>query len=244
MAPDIISIDKHGLETESASWAARAKDLKITDRDSYQNASHLLISVKHFRTKIAAWFAPHVEAAMETKRRAEAARKALVDEQGRMESPLVEAETLLKRSLLKWDEEQERVRQEQERQLQEEARKRAEALTLEAAAAMESEAVATGNAEMLQEAQDILEQPIETPLVTVSKGMPRVQGITYRDNWKAHDRIDIKALAAAVADGRASINFLVPNMTALNQFARATKGTQDVPGVRIYNDRQVAARSA
>jgi hypothetical protein len=55
------------------------------------------------------WFAPHIEAAMETKRKAEAARKALADERDRMEAPLVEAETILKRSLLAYEAEQERA---------------------------------------------------------------------------------------------------------------------------------------
>jgi hypothetical protein len=56
------------------------------------------------------WFAPHIEAAMETKRKAEAARKALADERDKMEAPLVDAETILKRSLLTYETEQERLR--------------------------------------------------------------------------------------------------------------------------------------
>jgi hypothetical protein len=240
----MVQPDKNGLATESASWAARAKDLQIVDRESYQNASHLLISVKHFRAKIANWFAPHVEAAMETKRRAEAARKQLVDERERMEAPLVEAEAALKRSLLAWDAKQEELRREQERQLQEEARKRAEEATLAAAAALETEAAVTGDEAMLQEAHDILEQPIDAPVVTVQKLMPKVQGVTYRDNWKAHEAIDVKALALAVAQGRVPVTFLTPNLTAINQFIRATKGTHDIPGVRIFNDRQVTARAS
>lgn len=74
--------------------------------------------------------------------------------------------------------------------------------------------------------------------------MPKVQGVSYRDNWKAHESVDVKALAAAVANGSVPATFLVPNMTALNQFARATKGAQKVPGVRVWNDRQVTARTA
>jgi hypothetical protein len=45
-----------------------------------------------------------------------------------------------------------------------------------------------------------------------------------------------------VAEGKAPAWFLVPNMTAINQWARATKGTVQIPGVRVVNDRQVAAR--
>jgi hypothetical protein len=237
-----MTSSQQGLEAEAATWASKARGLLVTDTQSYVNASHLLTSVKHFRAAIAKFFAPHIAAAMETKRKAEAARKALVDEQARMEGPLVEAEGSLKRSLLSWDATQEQRRTEEERRLQAEARQRAEAVTLEAAAALEAEAIATGDAAILQEAHDILEQPMDTPVVVVKKAMPKVEGVTYRDNWKAADVVDVKALAAAVAAGTVPTTFLLPNMTALNQFARATKGTQVIPGVKVWNDRQIAAR--
>lgn len=233
---------KEALESDSRSWAAKARGLRVVDRESCLNASHLLRSVKTLRTQVQAWFAPHIEAAMETKRKAEAARKALADERDRMEAPLVDAEGVLKRALLAWETAQEVARREEEQRLQAEAKARAEALTLEAAAAMEIEAVATGNADLLAEAEDILAQPIEAPVVVVQKMVPKVDGITYRDQWKAHPDIDVKALAAAVAAGTAPVTFLTPNLTAINQFGRATQGAQPVPGIRWFNDRQIAAR--
>jgi hypothetical protein len=234
---------KEALERDSRSWAAKVRDLRIVDRQSCENASLLLRSIKTLRAQVQAWFAPHIEAAMETKRKAEAARKALADERERMEAPLVDAEGVLKRSLLAFEAEEERTRLEQERVLQAEAQRRAEAATLEAAAAMEREATATGNAEMLQEAADILEQPIDAPVVSVQRQVAKVQGVTYRDNWKAHPEVNVKALAAAVAAGTVPVTFLTVNMTAINQFARSTQGTQPVPGVKFFNDRQVAARA-
>jgi hypothetical protein len=233
---------KESLATETSSWASRAAGLKVIDRESCLNASHLLRSIKTLRSQVQAWFAPHLEAAMDTKRKAEAARKGLADEQARMESPLIEAERVLKATLLTFEQDQERARLDEERRLQAEAQKRAEALTLEAAAAMEAEAVKTGDTAMLDEAFDILGQPIDAPVVSVAKSVPKVQGVTYRDQWKAHPQVDIKALAAAVASGAAPAAFLVPDMTAINQFARATKGTHPVAGIRWFNDRQVAAR--
>lgn len=238
----LTRISKDDLAAQSTDWAARARGLSIVDAESCVNASHLLKSVKLLRSEIQAWFEPHVEAAMETKRRAEVARKALVDEKDRMEAPLVNAETTIKRALLAWENEQERLRQEQERALQAEAQRRAEAATLEAAAALELAANASGDAGMLEEAHSILDSPTEAPVVSVKTFMPKVQGVTYRDQWKAHPDVDVKALAAAVASGHAPVTFLQPNMTAINQFARATQGNQSVPGVRMFNDRQIAAR--
>jgi hypothetical protein len=233
---------KEALATETQSWASRAASLKVIDRESCTNASYLLRSVKTLRAQVQAWFAPHLDAAMETKRKAEAARKGLADEQARMEAPLIEAERILKTGLLAFEAEQERTRLAEEQRLQAEALREAEAVTLAAAAAMEAEAVKTGNVEMLQEASDILEQPIDAPVVSVAKSVPKVQGVTYRDNWKAHPEVNRKALAAAVADGSAPTSFMVPDMVAINAFARATKGTQTLAGVRFFNDRQITAR--
>lgn len=233
---------KESLAAETSSWASRAAGLKVVDRESCLNASHLLRSIKTLRSQVQAWFAPHLDAAMETKRKAEAARKGLADEQARMEAPLIEAETLLKRNLLAFEQEQERIRLEEERRLQAEAQRQAEAVTLAAAVALETEAAKTGDAAMRQEAEDILSQPIEAPAVSVAKMVPKVQGVTYRDNWKAHPSIDVKALAAAVASGAVPVTFLTPNLTAINNFARATHGGHPVPGIRWFNDRQVVAR--
>lgn len=237
-----MAVTKDSLAVDATTWAAKARGLRIADAESCVNASQLLKSIKGLRQEIATWFAPHVEAAMETKRKAEAARKALVDEKDRMEAPLVEAETVTKRALLAWETEQERIRREQERQLQAEAQRIAETAALDAAAALEREATATGDAGMLQEATDILDQPIEAPVVSVASLAPKVQGVVYRDQWKAHPDIDIKALAGAVAAGAVPTTFLTPNLAALNNYARATQGAQLVPGVKFWNDRQIAAR--
>jgi hypothetical protein len=233
---------KDALAAETQSWASRARGLVVNDRQSCENASLLLRSIKTLRGQVQTWFAPHLDAAMETKRKAEAARKGLADEQARMEAPLIDAEGVLKRSLLEWEAQEEKARLAEEARLQADAQRQAEAVTLAAAAAMEREAVETGNAEMLAEAQDILEQPIEAPVVVVAKQVPKVQGVTYRDNWKAHPEVNVKALAAAVAAGTAPVTFLTVNMTAINQFARATHGAQPVPGVRFFKDRTIAAR--
>lgn len=234
--------DKRGLMAEADRWSAYVKALTITDRSSCEQASFLLRSIKNVRADIQKWFAPHVERAMESKRQAEATRKGLVDEQTRMEQPLIDAEAQVKRLLLAFEQEQERQRAAEEARLQAEAQERAEAETLAAAAALEAEAVATGDTEMLAEAENLLAQPVDTPAVYVPSAMPKVQGITYRDNWTVHPRIDVQALAGAVARGEAPTSFLAPNMTAIRQWARATKGGQSIAGLRVINDRVVAAR--
>lgn len=239
----IVAPDKQSLAGEAQTWSAKAKALTITNAESCTNATFLLRSIKGVRNDIQRWFEPHIEAAMETKRKAEAARKALADERDRMEAPLVEAERVVKGHLLAYEQEQERARLAEQERLQAEALRQAEATTLAAAAALEREANLTGDAGMRAEAESILEQPIEAPIVVVKPSMPKVEGVTYRDHWTADTtQIDIKALCAAVVSGAVPPTFVLANWTAIKQYARSTQGTQPVPGVRIYNDRQIAAR--
>ena len=240
---DLMVTSKDDLLREAARWSSHASGLAIQSAADCEQASYLLRSIKSVRAEIQRWFAPHVEAAQETKRKAEAARKALCDEQARMEAPLVNAEGVVKRALVAYEQAAEQRRREDEARLQAEAQARAEAETLAAAAALELEAAQTGDAEMRAEADAILAQPIEAPAVVVKSAMPKVQGVVYRDNWTIHPDIDVRALARAVADGSAPSTFLQPNLPALRAWARATQGAVTLPGVRVVNDRQVAAKA-
>ena len=237
-----LTVTKQALVAETQHWASLGRDFQVVDHDTCVKASHYLRSLKTLRGQVQAYWAPHIERAMEVKRKAEASRKALADERDAMDAPLAVREAEFKRKLLAYEAAQERARFEEEARLQAEAQREAEAVTLAAAAAMEHDAQLAGDEAMLQEAHDILAQPVEAPVVQVVADVPKVQGVTYRDNWKAHRTIDVPVLAAAVADGSAPSAFLVPDLVAINQFARATKGLQPVPGVRWVNDRQVVAR--
>jgi hypothetical protein len=238
----LTPLSKDDLKRDAVRWAGEVLALSITDSRGCEQASLLLRSIKGVRADIQRWFAPHVEAAMETKRKAEAARKALVDEQERMEAPLVNAERVVKGALLEWEQQAEVRRRAEEARLQAEAQRQAEADAIAAAAELERIGNQCGDAEMVAEAEAILAQPIDVPAVSVKSSVPKVQGISYRDNWTVHQDINVRALARAIADGTAPPTFLVPNMAALRQWARATQGSQTLPGVRVMNDRQIAAR--
>src|SRR4249920_2259980 len=159
MVSEALIPTKHALAAETQDWASRAHDLVVDSRESCTNASLLLRSIKTLRNQVQDFWAPHIDAAMETKRKAEAGRKALADERDRMEAPLVEAERRLKGALLAYEVAQEQARLEEEARLQAEAQRHAEAVTLAAAAAMERDAILAGDADMLAEAESILNQP-------------------------------------------------------------------------------------
>ncbi len=238
----LVPATKDSLKAEARSWSEKANALTIPDREACVNVSYLLRSIKGVMSDIDTAFQPELDTALEAKRTADAERKRIVDERDAIKAPLVQAEPIIKRKLLLFEQEQERARLDEERRLQLEAQRHAEAVTLAVAADLELQAAATGDAEMLDEANAILAQPIDAPVISVKTAMPKVQGITYRDSWKAHPSVDLKALAGASAVGQAPVSFLVPNWTAINQFARATQGAQPVAGLKFFNDRTIAAR--
>ncbi len=233
---------KDDLRTDAQTWAAQATALQIVDRDSCLQAGTLLKSIKQLRAQVQAFFQPHVDASMEVKRKAETARKALTDERDRMERPLVEAEAIVKRNLLMFEAREEERRLNEEHRIQAEAQARAEQMTREAAERMAAQGLRDGDLGLIAEAESLLEQPTEAPVVHVESSVPKQKGIQYRDHWEIHPDINVKALAAAVGSGDVPEAFLVANVTALNQYARATQGAGNVPGVKFWNNRTIVAR--
>ncbi len=129
-----------------------------------------------------------------------------------------------------YDAEQERIRQAEERRLAEEARKAEEDARLAEAVELET----NGHKE---EAEAVIAEPVEAPVVIVEKTVPKVAGgPSYRTIWDAQV-VDLMALVKAVAAGQVSINALTPNQTFLRQQAMSLKETFKVPGVKAYSRR-------
>jgi hypothetical protein len=69
---------------------------------------------------------------------------------------------------------------------------------------------------------------------------PRVEGVSFRDNWRA-EVVDKVAFVAAVAAKAELVNLIEPNTAALGHLARAHKSALSIPGVRVWCERIVAA---
>ena len=115
---------------------------------------------------------------------------------------------------------------------------------LAAAAALERDAIEAGDAGMLQEAQEILAQPIVAPTVVVAPiaPTPKLAGGTFHDNWKPRQPIDLKALVKAAAKDDTLLPFLMANLSVINKYADVAKDVIAVPGIRFYNDRYLVQR--
>ena len=210
----------------------QAKALKVIDSPSYISAGELWKAIKGIRAKVAETFDANIKKAHEL-------HKSLVAEKKRHDGPLDEAERMVKGAMNRFDQEQERLRREEQARLEAIARKAEEDRRLQEAIEAEAAMKAQGASqeEVAQETAAILETPVSVAPVVLPKATPKLQGgPVYREVWSA-EITDIKSLCRAVAEGRASTEFVMGNMPALNKMATALKQTMNIPGVRAVSRR-------
>lgn len=192
--------------------------VKITDNESYLLFAGELQEIKRRQKVIDDRLEPE-------KKKAYVAYMAWNDLIKELKAPLLAREAFDKKEMAAWDAEQERIRREEERRLQEEARKREEEARLQAAIEAEQQ----GEKE---EAEAIInEPPAYVPPVVLPKSTPKVQGISYRDNWTFR-----------ITDpNKIPREYMVPNETAIRKVVSALKDKSNIPGIEVYNERIVAA---
>lgn len=228
----LATIDRAPV-TEALTWPDRAAALVIRTTEQYAAAADLLIGIKALRKRIADTFDGHVNRAFQLHR-------ALVAERNSADAPLTSAERLIKDKLVAWDTEQERIRKAEQLRLAELARQQEESRRLAEAAAMEREAAATGDVLLRQEAEALISEPVDVPVVQVESATPKVDGLSYRTTYSA-TVVDMLALVNFCASNHQHLELLLPNTTALNIMARALKQGLSIPGVRVVVKRDVAA---
>lgn len=221
---------------KALTWPDRARGITIASDVSYVEAGEMLKGIKALRKEVDAAFDPIIQKAHE-------AHKEACGQKRKAETPLLEAEQILKRGLVAYETEQERLRRAEQRRLQEEARIAEEQRCVEEAAALEAQATATGDESLRAEAEQLISEPVAAPAVYVPPSTPKVSGISYRENWRIDPNVDIKALCLAVAQGKQPTSLILANVTALNGLARSLKGQMSVPGVKVVCEKIASAGS-
>jgi hypothetical protein len=141
--------------------------------------------------------------------------KAINDNYKKLMQPVLDAEHITKQKMLDFNIEQERIRRQQE-----------EINRLRTEAAQKEAAINEGElSEPVNLVEVIPEAPKRVSTDLGSSGM--------RDNW-TYEIIDFARLPD---------EYKLPNAAALNAFARSTKGTRQVPGVRIFNKPIIAVNA-
>lgn len=154
------------------------------------------------------------------------AKKEVMDLFRPFTNALTDAEGKIKRRLIGWKSEQDRIAREEQRKADERARKERERLEVQARAAAEA-----GRAERAETLRQRAEVVVSAPPTTVA---PKVSGISERTAWK-FEIVD----ASKVPDKYKTID-----EKKIGGVVRALKGDTDIPGIRVYEEAVLGARRA
>ena len=194
-----------------------AKELKIESQQDYERAAAFLTEIKRRAKQMKDYWKP-------TKEAAKAAHTQVCQREKEMLAPLEEAEKVIKKNMAGYQMAVEiaRVQAEQEaKKLQQEDRDR---LLQEAAEAEKS--------------GDVQGAMVEDMKAPTPVQFEQAKGTSTRKKWRARV-VDAKAVPAYV-DG---IEVRSINMSVLDNLARMSKGTAQIPGVEFYQETIISARA-
>ncbi len=228
-------IDISPEETEARSVAIALPDqalaVKVTDYATKEAANTFFLDCRRARKVIATFYDPKIEEWKAAKKLADDNRAKMVAEKTAAEAPIVEAEGIVNREIMRFDAENRKRREEEQRIAEEKAKKERDEAALRAAA----EAEAAGEKE---EAAAIIQEAIATPIfVPAPPPPPKLAGSAEVTIWKM-EVVDLKALVLAVASGKAPLTYLQANTVAIGATVRAQKTSFSCPGVKAWPETQ------
>lgn len=154
------------------------------------------------------------------------AKKQVMDLFRPLTDTLTGAERTIKQRLVKWSSEQERIRREEQRKADEKARKERERLEKQAEAARQK-----GREDRAQTLED---RAISTVAAPPPPAAPQVAGIQTRSLWRFRITDPTK-----VPD-----KYKIVDEKKIGGVVRALKGDTEIPGVEVWEEQSMAARSA
>ena len=260
----MIEAQADGIKQEVAPVVQRAAALVVTTPAEYSGAADFLKAVKAAQKKCKDFWAP-IKAA------ANAAWKKTTEGEAALLGPLAEAETNVKRKMLDFQQEQERIRLTEQRRLQAAAderarleRERAEALAKvqrdkEAAAIKAAEEALARAAAATNEAEWVkAEREAAKAAAVANAAAAKAEAREEAAAAVAPAPVISVASVTPVVKGQAlrkvyrarvvelslvPREYMLVNQVALDAFARATRGAVKIPGVEIVSDDILASSS-
>ncbi|MBQ7372514.1 MAG: hypothetical protein IJW67_11675 [Blautia sp.] len=203
-----------------------ATELSISNSEEYEAAGKILVDIKTKMKKVKDYWA-------EPKRVAKAAHTQLCDREKEMLQPLTDAEAIIKKSMMTYQQAVEKARLAEIEEAKRRQQKEADRM-LEKAIQAQTEGNdidAEINLAMAQMVSDM--KPID---ITEA---PKAQGTSIRKTWKA--RVTDPAKVPAYVNG---IEIRKIDLTALNRLAKMSSGQLQIEGVEFYEESSMSVRTA
>ena len=213
------------LQTSGNDMATQARSIVVSNVDEHREALHFVQDVVALKRSINERFDP-------VKKAAHSAHKAVCAMERELTDPLDAARSLVTRKVADYEVAERRRAEEEARARAEEARKAEEERQL-------ADAIAAEEMGDIAEAEAIIDEVIEAPVVMPQVQVAKVSGVSMRSTWRA-DVTDPMALIRYVAEHPESFDLLTPNVSALNAMARRQKGQMAIPGVQAVEERSMS----
>ena len=216
------------LGQQALSFPEKASLYKVADQATLTKANEFLLSVKAMRKQINETFDPII-------RKAHDAHKEVISKKKTFETPLIEAERIIKGEIGAYMTEQDRIRREAEEKARRE-REEAERKAKEEEERRLQKAIEAEEAGNIEAAENILNSiPSKPEQITTPIPMkPLTQGISIQTRWKFRIN-DV---------GKIPHEYMIPDEQKIGAVVRATKGQVQIPGVEIYSEDSVSARAS
>ena len=202
-------------------YLSTAKSLTVLSNEDYTNADKLRQLGRAHKRKVDEFMDPLIDVAYKSHRGLTTAKKNLL-------APVKEGIGLIGCEMESWNAKQEAIaeaeRKKQEAEALEKEKEKTRNDMLDAAVALEQAGDMDGADELMGQAEN---PAVQAPTVTLKPNMPKVDG-SYRSFYSA-EVVDASLIPR---------KYLIPDMSALNQIARASKGQEDIPGVRMITQRK------
>jgi hypothetical protein len=191
-----------------------ARMVKITDPGTYIEAAGLWKELTAMAKEINGTFSPIIE-------KAHASHKEAIAQRDKYLKPVEDASRSVKSLMSAYDAEQDRLRRAEEARLAELARKAEEEARLQEAIALEAEG-------QKAEAEAVLAEQVQAPVVILKRDTPKVEGgPVFRTIWKFR-----------ITDPQAiPREYLMADEVKIGQVVRALKSMANIPGGQAYEER-------
>ena len=196
--------------------AARARALTIRSPNDYEEAAGWLKSIKGFLNVIET-------ARLKVTKPLNEALRARNAEAKEASQPLLEAETKIKRSMIAYSDEQDRIRKEEQRRLDEAAEKERQRLD-----EIAQRAAAKGQD---KKAENFADRAAAVQAPVVQTAAPKVGGISIPKVW-TFEITDEDLIPR---------EYLVIDEVRIRKVVTALKGDTKIPGVRVFEQKRIAA---
>jgi hypothetical protein len=201
------------VETKAVSLVEQAGMVKITDPKSYEVAGFLWKTIGEVMKEVSDTFDPLIEAAHRN-------HKLALEKKAKFYSPLDKAKRDVKGLMSNYEQEQERIRLEKQREIEAKLKKEEEDRLLQ-----EAEFLAANG--MMEEAEQVIQEPVYTPPVVLPKETPKVKGVSFRTIY------DFEIVNASLIPRQ----FLSPDLVKIGGVVRSLKEATQIPGVKVFSRR-------